>query len=80
MQGRVLSTMPEEIEGKLYLTTAEAAEYLGVSQGWFTRTVVSKYKLQGYKRGVGREIYYEKIDLEPILSLRPVEVGGEGED
>ena len=69
--------MPEEIEGKLYLTTAEAAEYLGVSQGWFTRTVVSKYKLQGYKRGVGREIYYQKTDLEPILSLRPVEVGGD---
>ena len=64
------------IEGVEYLTAAEAAGMLG---GKVTTLYsdASRGRIQSYRRGIKRERFYRRDDIEALLKIRPaVEVSG----
>lgn len=62
--------MPITVEGKEYLSTQEAIQFLGVSTTTFVKLARDRH-LTPYKRGVGKTKYYAKAALAPILEYRP---------
>lgn len=63
--------MPLEVEGEVYYTASEAAQYLNISRDTFYENV--KAKLQPYKPGALKRIYYRQSDLDKFRGLRPAE-------
>ena len=61
--------MPLEIKGETYLSTGEAARYLGVSRPTVDH-LVETGKLARYKQGIRRVAYYRQSDLDRLLELR----------
>ena len=57
-----------EINGKIWLTPAEAAEYIGVSEG-----TLANYRSKGlppkYSKPIGK-VYYFKEDLDNFLKQK----------
>ncbi len=63
--------MSLEVEGETYFTASEAAQYLHISRDTFYENV--KDKLQQYKPGALKRVYYRKSDLEKFRGLQPTE-------
>jgi len=63
--------MPLEVEGEVYYTASEAAQYLNISRDTFYENV--KEKLQPYKPGALKRVYYRRSDLDKFRGLHPTE-------
>jgi citrate synthase len=63
-------------EGVEYLTAVEAAEMLGVKVATLY-SYASRGRIQSYRRGIKRERFYRRDDIEALLRLRPA-VDGPG--
>lgn len=66
--------MPIEIDGEMYYTVTEAAEYLNISRETFYQSV--KKRLQPYRVGVLKRLHYRKSDLDEFTGAEPVEYNG----
>ena len=59
-------------DGETYLSTEEACDFLGV-----TRQTLSRYvrdgRLQQYRQGITRTIYYKQTELQSLADIRPVD-------
>ena len=70
MRGEELILVPQQEGGETYLNTQEACDHLGVS-----RKTLNRYADQGritrYRRGIKREVYFKKSELDELLSFRP---------
>lgn len=58
-------------DGEEYFTSEQSAAFLGKSLAWFIRRIVPDNNLEGFQRFGGREVYYKKSQLEPLLKMRP---------
>ncbi len=60
------------IEGVEYLTAAEAAAMLGVKVTTLY-SYASRGRIQSYRRGIKRERFYRRDDIEALLKIRPAD-------
>ena len=60
------------IEGVEYLTAAEAAGMLGVKVTKLY-SYASRGRIQSYRRGIKRERFYRRDDIEALLKMRPTD-------
>jgi excisionase family DNA binding protein len=60
------------IEGVEYLTAAEAASMLGVKVTTLY-SYASRGRIQSYRRGIKRERFYRRDDIEALLKMRPAD-------
>jgi excisionase family DNA binding protein len=60
------------IEGVEYLTAAEAAGMLGVKVTTLY-SYASRGRIQSYRRGIKRERFYRRDDIEALLKMRPAD-------
>jgi len=63
--------VPTVIDNVEYMSILEACEYLGVSRQTL-RLRAKENHLLPYKRGVTRNVYYRKSDIDSLKALRPV--------
>jgi len=68
--------MSLEVDGEQYFSATEAAKYLSISRDTFYENV--RDKLQPYKHGALKRVYYRRADLDKIKDIVPIE-GQEGE-
>ena len=68
--------MSLDVDGELYFSATEAAKYLGISRDTFYQNV--RDRLQPYKHGALKRIYYRQTDLDKIKGIIPIE-GQEGD-
>jgi len=67
------------IEGVEYLTAAEAAGMLGVKVTTLY-SYASRGRIQSYRRGIKRERFYRRDDIEALLKMRPtVDLSDDGD-
>ena len=59
-----------EVEGDVYLTSAEAAEVLGVKPSTLY-AYVSRNVLPSYRQGIRRERLYKQSDIQRLLRIQP---------
>lgn len=57
-------------EGVEYLTAGEAAAMLGVKVTTLY-SYASRGRIQSYRRGIKRERFYRRDDIEALLKMRP---------
>lgn len=60
-------------EGVEYLTAAEAAELLGVKIATLY-AYASRGRIRSYRRGIRRERFYRRDEVESLLHIRPVDL------
>jgi excisionase family DNA binding protein len=60
------------IEGVEYLTAGEAAAMLGVKVTTLY-SYASRGRIQSYRRGIKRERFYRRDDIEALLKMRPAD-------
>ena len=65
-------SMPITINNEEYLSTAEACQYLGGITSQTLRMRAKVYGIEPVKRGIGRQVYYSRRDLDKLLEFRPV--------
>lgn len=65
--------MPITIDNEEYLSIDEACEYLGNISRETLRRRTKSSGIQKYTRGVTRNVYYRKADLDRLNELRPVD-------
>jgi excisionase family DNA binding protein len=65
--------MPIIINNEEYYTIEEACEYLGGISRETLRRRTQAYGIKKYTRGVTRNVYYRKADLDRLNELRPVD-------
>ena len=58
-------------EGVEYLTASEAAEMLGVKVPTLY-AYASRGRVRSYRRGIRRERFYRRDEIEALLHIRPV--------
>lgn len=58
------------IEGVDYLTATEAAEMLDVKVSTLY-SYASRGRIQSYRRGIKRDRFYRRDDIEALLRMRP---------
>ncbi len=63
--------MSIQVEGEIYYTASEAAQYLNISRDTFYENV--KNKLQPYKPGALKRVYYRQSELDKFRGLQPTE-------
>lgn len=61
-----------EIDGVEYLTAQEAARLLGVKLSTLY-AYASRGRIQSYRRGIRRERYYRRSEIEALLRMQPAE-------
>ncbi len=69
--------MPIIIDNEEYLSIEEACEYLGGISRETLRRRTKATGIKKYTRGITRNVYYRKADLDRLNELRPVEDGDE---
>lgn len=62
--------VPLEIGNETYYTATEAAQYLQISRDTFYENV--RNKLQPYKPGARKRIYYRRSELDKYLEVEPL--------
>lgn len=65
--------MPIIIDHEEYLSIDEACEYLGGISRETLRRRTKAAGIKKYSRGITRNVYYRKTDLDRLYQLRPVE-------
>jgi excisionase family DNA binding protein len=65
--------MPIIIDNEEYLSIEEACEYLGGISRETLRRRTKAANIKKYTRGITRNVYYRKADLDRLNKLRPVE-------
>ena len=70
--------MSIQVEGETYYTASEAAQYLNISRDTFYENV--KDKVQSYKPGALKRVYYRQSDLDTFKGLHPTEPEQRNED
>jgi len=65
--------MPIIIDGEEYLSIEEACDYLGGISRETLRRRTQTAGIQKFTRGITRNVYYRKVDLDKLNELRPVE-------
>ena len=68
--------MPMIKNNETYLNTEEARKFLRVSRQTINN-LVREGRLQQYKQGITRTVYYKQTELEALTDIRPVEHGEE---
>lgn len=63
--------LPIVVDGKTYLTAAEAARRLGIARGTFNRNVASR--LRQYEFGAFRRVYYSQSEVDSFKMPREIE-------
>lgn len=66
------------IEGVEYLTAGEAAAMLGVKVTTLY-SYASRGRIQSYRRGIKRERFYRRDDIEALLKMRPADSVSDGD-
>ena len=66
--------MSLDVDGEQYFSATEAAKYLGISRDTFYENV--RDKLQPYKHGALKRVYYRRADLDKIKGIVPIEGQG----
>lgn len=61
-----------QTDGKEFLTPQEACEYLGVSRSTLERYAETG-RITKYRRGIRREVFFKKEELDRLLEIRPDE-------
>ena len=61
------------IDGEEYLSIEEACDYLGGISRETLRRRTQAAGIQKFTRGITRNVYYRKADLDRLNELRPVE-------
>lgn len=64
--------MPMIKNNETYLTTEEARAFLQVTRQTINR-LVREGRLQQYKQGITRTVYYKQAELEALTDIHPVE-------
>ncbi len=59
-------------DGETYLSTDEACDFLGVARQTLSR-YVREGRVQQYRQGITRTIYYKQTELQTLIDIRPVE-------
>lgn len=59
-------------EGQEYLTPDEACKHLGVSRRTLERYVEDK-RITKYRRGITRQVFFKRSELDALLEIRPSE-------
>lgn len=67
------------VDGVEYLSAAEAAELLGVKITTLY-AYASRGRIRSYRRGIRRERFYRRSELEALLRLRPANAADEADD
>ena len=62
--------MPTEMDGKIFYTTDEAVEYLGVSRATLYN-LKDAGKLRQYRKGFSRTVYWSKDEMDALKEIRP---------
>jgi excisionase family DNA binding protein len=65
--------MPIIIDNEEYLSVEEACAYLGGISRETLRRRTQASGIKKYSRGVTRNVYYRKADLDALNQLRPVD-------
>lgn len=69
-------SMPIVMRGETYLDTNETCTRLGVSRETLRKYVHDK-RLQQYRKGIARPVYYKQIEVENLArelsDIRPVD-------
>jgi hypothetical protein len=65
--------MPIIIDHEEYLNIDEACAYLGGISRETLRRRTKAFGIKKFTRGITRNVYYRKADLDKLLQLRPVD-------
>jgi excisionase family DNA binding protein len=65
--------MPITIDNEEYLSVDEACAYLGGISRETLRRRTKANNIKKYSRGITRNVYYRKADLDYLNRLRPVD-------
>lgn len=65
--------MPIIINNEEYYSIEEACEYLGGISRETLRRRTQESGIKKYSRGVTRNVYYRKADLDNLNQLRPID-------
>lgn len=65
--------MPIIIDDDEYLSIDEACAYLGDISRETLRRRAKAFGIKKFTRGITRNVYYRKADLDKLLQLRPVD-------
>lgn len=65
--------MPILVDNEEYLSIEEACTYLGGISRETLRRRTKAASIQKYTRGITKNVYYRKADLDRLNELRPVE-------
>ena len=65
--------MPIIIDNEEYYSVEEACAFLGGISRETLRRRTQAYGIKKYTRGVTRNVYYRKADLDRLNELRPVD-------
>ena len=69
--------MPIIIDNEEYLSIDEACTYMGGISRETLRRRTKAHGIKKYTRGITRNVYYRKADLDRLNELRPVDDGSE---
>jgi excisionase family DNA binding protein len=64
--------MPIEMNGETYYSTEEACNYLGITRDTINR-MTKDGRLNKYRQGFARTVYYRKSELDNLKTIRRVE-------
>jgi len=65
--------MPITVNDEEYYSIDEACEYLGKISRETLRRRAQEHGIKKYARGVRKNVYYRKADLDKLNELRPIE-------
>jgi excisionase family DNA binding protein len=65
--------------GEGYLTPQEACDYLGVSRRTLERYAETG-RITKYRRGIKREVFFKRAELDRLLEIRPDERDSDDEE
>lgn len=65
-----------DIDGIEYLTAAEAAALLDIKVATLY-AYASRGRVRSYRRGIKREHFYRREEIEALLKMRPVDAEGD---
>ncbi len=65
--------MPIMVDNEEYYSVEEACAYLGDISRETLRRRAQEHGIKKYARGVRRNVYYKKVDLDKLNEFRPID-------